>query len=82
MPLKNLKIGRSKVQFECCHKCTERQVGCHSTCEKYLETRNERIKDSYKLNAEYRKYYMQNKMAIERAIKRNEYYENRNEKRK
>ena len=34
----------------CCRECKERQMGCHSTCEKYLKQREEweQVKDKIK----------------------------------
>lgn len=32
------------ANFSCCRYCKERHVGCHATCEKYLEARG-RLQD-------------------------------------
>lgn len=29
-----------KVQFDCCYKCKDRHVGCHSECDKYKELKD------------------------------------------
>lgn len=36
-------VGR----FSCCYKCEHREVGCHSTCERYLQEceRNDEARD-------------------------------------
>ena len=43
--------------FECCHYCEDRVVGCHSTCEKYIEAKakhdaiNNRKRDDIMINS-------------------------------
>lgn len=29
----------------CCHDCQEREVGCHSTCKKYIEENEQYLKE-------------------------------------
>lgn len=35
----------------CCKECTDRYIGCHSTCKKYIEwsKENERIRDKIRI---------------------------------
>lgn len=35
----------------CCKECTDRHIGCHSTCDKYIEwsKENERIRDKIRI---------------------------------
>ena len=44
--------------FYCCKDCQERSVGCHSTCERYLEARaaHEKHEAQLKLNREFYNY--------------------------
>lgn len=32
---------RSNNGIHCCKDCTDRQIGCHSTCEKYIQSKEE-----------------------------------------
>ena len=41
--------GTSKDSFPC-KNCTERIIGCHSTCEKYLKSKEDNDKRLDKLN--------------------------------
>ena len=40
-----------RILIKCCYKCTDRVVGCHSTCEKYISEKAEHDK----MKAEQRK---------------------------
>ena len=46
----------------CCYGCTDRNVGCHSTCEKYkelkakIDERNENIRNMKQANSEFISY--------------------------
>jgi hypothetical protein len=37
----------SKVYFNCCYKCTQRKVGCHSRCEEYIAATNKMKSDKH-----------------------------------
>lgn len=39
--------------IKCCKDCKERQLGCHSTCEKYLKERGMKDKENDRLFLEY-----------------------------
>lgn len=39
----------------CCHDCQEREVGCHSTCKKYIEENEQYLKEREKIKAEKNK---------------------------
>lgn len=45
-------------EFKCCLGCTEREVGCHSWCERYerMKARNEAVKAKQREDAEARAY--------------------------
>lgn len=58
----------------CCKDCKERQVGCHSTCERYIREKNEYNKKSYmirqKIEKEQRLFdYRANRLYGEKIIK-------------
>ena len=36
----------------CCHDCQEREVGCHSTCKKYIEENEQYLKEREKIKTE------------------------------
>ena len=38
-----------KVNFECCYKCEQRTVGCHSKCEDYLKLKKKNAEISEKV---------------------------------
>lgn len=40
------------VRFESCHKCEERHVGCHATCEKYIKSKQEYDETKQKMTEE------------------------------
>lgn len=44
--------------FEACNGCTERYVGCHSTCERYAQAseKNEKIKAAKNADGDCRAY--------------------------
>ena len=39
----------------CCHDCQEREVGCHSTCKKYIEEIEQYLKEREKIKTEKNK---------------------------
>jgi hypothetical protein len=48
------------MQIYSCKDCTERVVGCHSTCEKYLKEKAEYAEENKKI---YKEHYKENIMA-------------------
>ena len=48
-----------------CHRCTERHVGCHSTCDRYREQREELDR----IRAEQHKDALISSAVIERVLK-------------
>lgn len=36
----------------CCHDCQEREVGCHSTCKKYIEENEQYLKERDRIKNE------------------------------
>ena len=38
----------NRVNVTCCYKCEEREPGCHSTCERYLQQTKELAKTKTK----------------------------------
>lgn len=36
----------------CCHDCQEREIGCHSTCKKYIEENEQYLKEREKIKTE------------------------------
>lgn len=47
-----------------CHRCTDRHIGCHGTCERYLEQRAEMDR----IRAEQRKNELVREAIISRVI--------------
>lgn len=39
----------------CCHNCQEREIGCHSTCKKYIEENEQYLREREKIKAEKNK---------------------------
>lgn len=39
----------------CCHDCQEREIGCHSTCKKYIEETEMHLMEREKIKAEKNK---------------------------
>lgn len=58
--------------FECCQICTERHVGCHSSCEKYKNAR-----ENYDSMVQRRKDFV-NERAFLKSV--GEYYRSRCQK--
>jgi len=58
----------------CCKGCKDRQVGCHSTCERYIREKNEYNKKSYMIRQKIEREQMMvdpraNRLFGERRIK-------------
>lgn len=51
-----------------CYKCTERMIGCHSTCEKYLAevAENEEHRKKNAADANYNAYKIENMIRLRR----------------
>ena len=52
-----------------CKGCTEREIGCHSWCEKYLKQVEENAEKHHKIMEEKAKYSQYNEYARERNTK-------------
>lgn len=39
----------------CCHDCQEREVGCHSTCKKYIEENEQYLRERERIKTEKNK---------------------------
>lgn len=37
------------MAIQCCYKCTSRHIGCHGTCQRYLEEKAQWEKDKAKM---------------------------------
>lgn len=71
--MKSISISLSRIGFECCKNCTletGRYSGCHSSCEKYIETKKrieedkERIRNMQKGRDEMIGFYSQKKLEM------------------
>ena len=62
------------AKIKCCWHCREREVGCHSYCERYSEERKEQDRYNDLVNAEKRKSFYESTISktssMDRKIKK------------
>lgn len=65
---------RLPVTIHCCYKCTERNIGCHSVCEKYISEKEAGFVKGYEAYREYRADKVVDKVALGNLEKRGKRY--------
>lgn len=56
--------------MKCCFNCEDRQVGCHSECERYLKAKAERDEEREKRRSEKNAYYDMECYVVNKSYKR------------
>ena len=73
----NIHIGISNKKISCCYQCSDREVGCHGTCDEYQKERSERDEEYKKWLADDRQNREQIKLEVNRAYRKKKHFQNK-----